>query len=154
MYRLSSHTRVTFLAAALLSLWTPGCDKAGDADKPKAAAGDAAAGAKAVATEPVVVTAQALVQQFVSDPAAARAKYPRLTPFKVTGVVAGFGIDTLKLKSEDKPDQLAVACTFAESDQATIKKAKRGDPYTVIGKLNTYDAADKVVELISCKVAE
>jgi len=108
--------------------------------------------ADAPAAAPIVTTPQALVQEFVTDATAARQKYPRLTPFKVTGVVAGFGVDALKLKSADQPDQLAVDCAFAAADAGKVKRAERGQRFTVVGKLNAYDASRQMVELIGCTI--
>jgi hypothetical protein len=156
MSEIARQFRIVLLIGSTL-VFSTACDKKGETDKPASGASAgvpaAAPAAAPIPAEPFVVTPQALVQQFLDNPAAARTKYPRLTPFKVSGVVSGFGIDTLKIKDEDKPDRYTVTCTFTDSDQAKIKHAKRGDAFTIIGKFNTFDAEDKVVELISCKIA-
>lgn len=147
------------LGVSLILVTAMGCDKKDDkapvAGTPGSTTAAPAGAPAAIPAEPIVTTPQALVKEFVDDAKAAAAKYPRLTPFKITGVVAGFGIDALKLKSEDKDDQLAVDCAFTDpASQAKIKAAKRGDKFTVVGKFNTYDQGSKMVELISCKLAD
>ena len=149
-----SRSQYGFVMVALACLALGGCDKGKEKEKSTGTSGGPAPQQATVPSEPIATTPQALVKEFLDNSAAANAKYPRLTPFKITGVVSGFGIDTLKIKSEDKDDQFPVDCTFAESDQKKIKSAKRGDAMTVTGKLNTFDKSRKCVELIGCKVIE